>query len=241
MRIDNATALVTGANRGIGLALTRALLSAGAPKIYVAARRIETLREVLAQDRARLVPLQLDVTEADAVAALPQQAPDVTLLVNNAGMVSFGSIVDVPLETIDAVFKTNFLGSLLMSRAFAPVLERNGGGAIVNVLTLLALASMPSLAAYNASKAAAWSATQSLRAALSGKGISVHAVFPSAVDTQMLSGVQTPKASPEQVAAAIVAGIAEDREDIFPDPTSAKVYAAWSADHKKIEKRFASL
>jgi short-subunit dehydrogenase len=192
-------------------------------------------------DPKRVRPVVLDVTNRDQVAALPARLTDVTLLVNNAAVLHFGGILDVPLDTLMAELDTNFYGKLVMARAFAPVIERNGGGAIVNMLTLVALASMPGLSVYNASKAAAWSMTQSLRASLAGKGVAVHGVFPGAVDTDMLAGVEMPKAAPEDVAAAIVAGVAANQEDIFPDAMSARVYAAWKQDHKAIERQFASM
>lgn len=241
MDIRNATALVTGANRGIGHALVRALLDAGAKKVYAAARDLNSLAATKALDPARVVALQLDVTDRQRVTALPALAGDVNLLVNNAGVLDFGSILEVPLDAVARNFETNFYGPLLMARAFAPVIERNRGGAMVNVLTLVALASMPGLAVYNASKAAAWSMTQSLRASLAGKGVAVHGVFPGAVDTDMLAGVEMPKTSPADVARAVVAGLAEGREDIFPDPMSTQLYAAWRQDHKAVEKQFAAM
>ena len=164
-----------------------------------------------------------------------------TLLVNNAGVLDFGGILDAPDEAFERNFSVNFHGKLNMARAFAPAIEKNGGGAIVNILTLVALASMPGLSVYNASKAAAWSMTQSLRASLAGKGIEVFGVFPGAVDTDMLAGVDIPKTGPADVARAIVEGIAAGHEDIFPDPMSTQVYAAWKQDHKAVEKQFAAM
>lgn len=241
MNPKNATALVTGANRGIGREIVRALLAAGAHKIYAAARDDATLGGTLALDPARVVPLKVDVTDRAAVAALATRARDVTLLVNNAGVLDFGGILEAPHEAIERNFATNFYGKLNMARAFAPVIEANGGGAIINLLTLVALASMPGLAVYNASKAAAWSMTQSLRASLAGKGVEVFGVFPGAVDTDMLAGVDMPKTSPAEVARAIMQGVAEGREDIFPDPMSTQMYAAWKQDHKAVEKQFAAM
>ena len=241
MEIRDATALVTGANRGIGRALVGALLHAGVKTVYAASRAPGNLEATLALDPKRVRPVVLDVTNRDQVAALPARLTDVTLLVNNAAVLHFGGILDVPLDTLMAELDTNFYGKLVMARAFAPVIERNGGGAIVNMLTLVALASMPGLSVYNASKAAAWSMTQSLRASLAGKGVAVHGVFPGAVDTDMLAGVEMPKAAPEDVAAAIVAGVAANQEDIFPDAMSVRVYAAWKQDHKAIERQFASM
>ena len=241
MQIQNAVALVTGANRGIGHELVNALLQAGAKKVYAGARDLNSLIVSSFLDTSRVAPISIDVTNRELVKALPYLAPDVNLLVNNAGVLDFGNILDVPLEAVARNFDTNFYGKLIMARAFVPVIEKNGGGAIVNILTLVALASMPGLAAYNASKAAAWSMTQSLRASIAGRGIAVHGVFPGAVDTDMLAGVEMPKTSPADIAAAVVSGIVAGQEDIFPDPMSAGVYEAWKTDHKSIEKQFAAM
>jgi NAD(P)-dependent dehydrogenase (short-subunit alcohol dehydrogenase family) len=238
MQINRTTGLVTGANRGIGRALVAALLEAGVVKVYAAARRSESLTPL--RD-PRVIPLTVDVTDRAAVDALPAKAPDVNLLVNNAGILDFGDILNSPLKVVTREFETNFYGQLVMARAFAPVIERNGGGAIANMLTVVALASMPGLAAYNASKAAAWSMTQSLRASLAGRGVAVHSVFPGPVDTDMAASIPIEKTSAADVAAAIVAGIQAGDEDIFPDPMSAKTYAAWRSDHKAVEKQFAAM
>jgi NAD(P)-dependent dehydrogenase (short-subunit alcohol dehydrogenase family) len=239
MKLQSTTALVTGANRGIGRAFVEALLNAGVQKVYAAARDRNSLDAIVAIDPARVVPLQVDVTDHHLVSHLSEQAPDVNLLINNAGVLSFGSILETPVETIHQQFDINFYGTLNMARAFVPVLEQNGGGAIVNVLTLVALASMPGLAAYNASKAAAWSMTQSLRASVVDKNIEVYGVFPGAVDTDMLAGVDMAKTSPADIATAVLQGITTQQEDIFPDPMSSQLYAAWKQDHKAVEKQFA--
>lgn len=241
MEIKKVVAVVTGANRGIGRELVRALLDAGAKKVYATARDIKSLAATLALDPKRVVALQLDVTNHQRVAALPSEASDANLLINNAGVLDFGGILDVPLDAVKRNVETNFYGKLLMARAFAPVIEHNGGGAIVNMLSLVSLVSAPGLSGYNASKAAAWSMTLSLRASLASKNITVHGVFPAGVDTDMLAGVDVPKASPVEVAKEIVSGIAMNREDIFPDAMSTQVYAAWRQDHKAVEKQFAAM
>jgi NAD(P)-dependent dehydrogenase (short-subunit alcohol dehydrogenase family) len=241
MDVKKGIAVVTGANRGIGRELVRALLAAGVKKVYATARDINSLDATLELDPSRVVALQLDVTNHQRVASLPSEASDANLLINNAGVLDFGSMLEVPLESVKRNIETNFYGKLLMARAFAPVIERNGGGAIVNILSLVSLASMPGLSGYNASKAAAWSMTLSMRASLAGKGIAVHGVFPAGVDTDMLAGVDAPKASPVEVAKAIVSGIAMNQEDIFPDAMSTQVYAAWRQDHKAVEKQFAAM
>ncbi len=236
---QNTVALVTGANRGIGKALVTALRHAGVGKVYAGARDPSSL-DGAASD-AGVVPVRIDVTDPAQVGALATQAADVTLLFNNAGVLDFGDILETAVETVSRNFATNFYGTLAMSRAFAPVIENNGGGTIVNTLTLVALASMPGLAVYNASKAAAWSMTQSLRASLADRKVKVCGVFPGAVDTDMLAGVEMPKTSPAEVARTIVAGVSEGQEDIFPDPMSRDLYAAWKADHKAVEHQFATM
>jgi NAD(P)-dependent dehydrogenase (short-subunit alcohol dehydrogenase family) len=241
MKIQNATALVTGANRGIGRALVAALLQAGAAKVYAAARDLSQLAETIALDPSRVVALRLDVSDPSSIEAAAAKASEVTLLVNNAGVLDFGSALDMPLEAIQRNFEVNFYGPLLMARAFAPVIARQGGGAIVNLSSVVALASMPGLAGYNASKAALWSLTQSLRGTLAPKGIAVHGVFPGPVDTDMAAEITFPKTSPAEVAHAIVSGVAEGSEDIFPDGMSRQVYDAWKADHKAVERQFAAV
>jgi NAD(P)-dependent dehydrogenase (short-subunit alcohol dehydrogenase family) len=239
MKIKDSVALVTGANRGIGKALTFALLSAGARKVYATSRSLGKL-DGFPSD-GRVVALRADVTDDAQVAALAKDARDVTLLINNAGVLDFGSVFEAPRAAFERNIGTNFYGLLAVSKAFAPVIEKNGGGAIVNLLTLVALASMPGLGVYNASKAAAWSLTQSMRAGLAAKGISVHGVFPGAVDTDMLAGVQMAKTSADDVAKAIVDGVSRSVEDIFPDPMSSSLYEAWRKDHKAVEKQFGSM
>ena len=141
---QNTIALVTGANRGFGKALVAALLSAGVGKIYAAARDPSAVEAQHAD--SRVVPVTLDVTKADRVAAAAAQAGDVTMLFNNAGVLDFGDILTTPLEKVDRNMAVNFYGKLSMARAFAPVITGNGGGAIINTLSLVALASMPGLA-----------------------------------------------------------------------------------------------
>lgn len=241
MQIKDSVALVTGANRGVGRAIVEALLRFGVKRVYATARRKDDLAALVALDTTRVTPLALDVTNPAQIAAAATTASDVNLVFNNAGALDFGGILNTPLDVVERNFAVNFYGQLHVARAFSPVLESHGKGAFVNILTLLSMVSMPGLAAYNASKAAAWSLTQSLRADLSKKNISVFAVFPGAIDTDMLRGVEMPKTSPADVAAAILAAIEKDEEDIFPDPMSRQVYANWKLDHKSVERQFASM
>lgn len=241
MDIKRTIAVVTGSNRGIGRALVAALLERGVARVYATARRLTDLEPVVALDPRRVRALQLDVTNAGEIAVAAAAAQDVNLLFNNAGVLDFGGLLDVPAEALRRNMDTNYYGTLHATRAFVPAIERNGGGAVVNVLTVVALASMPGLGAYNASKAASWSMTQSLRADLSKRKIQVVGVFPGPVDTDMARGFDMPKTSPAEVARAVLDGLETGAEDIFPDPMSKQVYAAWTADHKAVERQFAAM
>ena len=240
MRIKDSVALVTGANRGIGRAYVEALLEQGATRIYAAARTPSTLAGVVALDPSRVHAITLDVTrEADARAAAAE-ANGVNLLINNAAILDAGGSAEVALDVVRANMETNFFGTLNVTRAFIPALEANRG-AVVNMLTLVALVSMPALSAYNASKAAALSLTQSLRADLRKRGIAVHGVFPGAVDTDMIRSFEMPKTAPIDVARAVLTAVAAGEEDIFPDSMSQQIYAAWRQDPKAVERQFASM
>ena len=240
MEIKNTIALVTGANRGIGAALVHALLEQGALKVYAAARREADLAALRAKNDRRIVPVHLDVTDAAQVARVADQAADLRILFSNAGVLNCGSVLDAPSAAFSQNFDVNFFGLLHTTRAFAPTLAGHQG-AVVNILTLVALASMPSLGVYNASKAAAWSLTQSLRADFAKRQVKVFGVFPGAVDTDMLKGVEMPKAAPADVASAVMRGVEADEEDIFPDPMAKELYAHWATDHKAIERQFAAM
>lgn len=235
MKIENAVALVTGANRGIGAALVEALLAAGAAKVYAAAR---DPRSIAATD-PRVVPLALDVTDAGSVRRAAIEAGDVTLLINNAGVLEGGSALDADIASLERQFAVNVTGPLTVTRAFAPALKA-GRGAVATVLSVVGLAPMPGLAFYSVSKAAAASLTAALRGTLAADGVSVHGVFPGPVDTDMAAGITLPKTSPAEVARAILAGIEAGDEDIFPDPMAQTVGSSWHAAPKAIERQFAA-
>jgi NAD(P)-dependent dehydrogenase (short-subunit alcohol dehydrogenase family) len=239
MDVKGSTALVTGASRGIGRTLVEELLARGAARVYAGSRRPDGWRNPYGDPR--VVPLALDVTDVAQIAAAAARADDVTLLVNNAGSMAFADPLAGDLADIEADWRTNYLGPVVVTRAFAPVLERNGGGAVVNVLSLIAFAPVPMLSGYSASKAAAASATQALRAQLAGRGITVHGVFPGAVDTEMSRELVVPKTRPAEVAVAILDAVEAGETEVFPDPMARDGYAAWRADPAALARQLASL
>ena len=166
-------------------------------------------------------------------------APDITLVINNAGVLGFGGALEGDLELFERDLRTNYLGMLRVTRAFVPALKANGGGAIVNVLTVIALAPVTGMAGYSASKAAAHSITQALRAELRGSGIEVIGAYPGGIDTDMLSGVEADKAAPEVVAARILDGLANGDSVVWPDDASADAGAVYLTDPIKLEHMLA--
>jgi short-subunit dehydrogenase len=237
MTIEGSVALVTGASRGLGRALVSALVEAGAAKVYATARDVRTLS---ASD-PRVVPLTLDTTKPEQIAAAALKASDVTLLINNAGAATSYNVLTMNPEALDADIRTNVYGMLGVIKGFLPVLERAPGGAtIVNVLSLASLASFPPLGGYSASKAAAYSITQALRPELKAKRVDLLAALPGPIDTDMSKELQMPKTSPTDTAKGILAGIARGEEEIFPDPMAQQMGALWNQSHKDYERAFAS-
>jgi len=237
MKIEGTVALVTGANRGLGKALVSALIEAGAAKVYAAAR---DARQLSAAD-PRIVPLTVDTTAPEQIDAAAKKAGDVTLLVNNAGVLTAHDALTMSRADLDADFRTNVHGTLAVIKAFLPVLESAPAGAtIVNVLSLASLASFPALGGYSASKAAAYSLTQALRPALKVKHIDLLAALPGPIDTDMVKALQMPKTSAADTARGVVAGIIRGEEEIFPDPLAVQMAALWNKSHKEFERAFAS-
>src|SRR3954469_3738562 len=242
--LSGKTALVTGANRGIGEALVDALVAAGVTKVYAAARDTSTLGPLVSRHGSRVVPLHLDVTDAGLIAAAAATATDVDLLVNNAGIVGFhgGDFTDPKwIQGGRKEMEVNFLGTFAVTQAFAPVLAKNGGGAIVNLNSVASFVSFPILAAYSASKAATHSLTQVTRAMLRAQRTQVLGVYPGPIDTRMGEALTAEKASPADAARAIVAGIIAGDEEIFPDKTSQGVGPAFFADPKGLERQVAAV
>ncbi len=240
MNVQESVAFVTGANRGIGKAYVEALVQAGARRIYAAARSLDTLNDVVAIAPDRIVPIALDVTDPAHVNAAAQIAQDVTLLINNAGVIGSGGLFTAnSVETAQWEMNTNYFGTLSMVRAFAPILQRNGGGAIINMLSVVSVASAPVFGSYSASKAALNSLTQDIRAELATQGTQVIGVFPGPVDTAMADGVPGDKAEPIAVANAALDAVETGLEDVYPDPVSQRVFSAIADPLKAVEKMFA--
>ena len=233
MTVEGKTIVVTGANRGIGRALADEALARGAARVYACAR------QPLAHPDGRVTPVMLDVTSAEQVQAAARTVGSLDVLVNNAGIQPYDDLTD--RAALDRSLEVNLFGTWAVTRAFLPALTRSQG-AIVNVLSVLALAPLPVIPAYSASKAAAFSLTQSLRALLARRGVRVHAVLAGPADTDMTQGLEVPKASPGAVARAIFDGIDNGEEDIFPDLMSASIAESWrTGAAKALERQNAAL
>ncbi|PKV89255.1 SDR family oxidoreductase [Streptomyces sp. TLI_146] len=219
----NTTALVTGANRGLGRAFALALLERGAKTVYAAARDPRTVTD------PGLTPVALDITDPAQVAAAAELCSDTSLLLNNAGVLSGSSLIGADsLEGARAELETNLFGTLAMCRAFAPVLARNGGGAVVNMLSVLSWHTLPQIGSYGVSKAAALSMTNAIREELRPQGtltVAVHAAF---IDTDMAAGVDQPKTSPVDVAHQVLDAVEAGREEVLADEITRQVKAALS-------------
>jgi NAD(P)-dependent dehydrogenase (short-subunit alcohol dehydrogenase family) len=240
MKIQGCTALVTGTNRGFGRALVQALLDAGAARVYATARDASRLAPLAATWGDRVVTRELDILRDADIAAAAAACRDVNILFNNAGINHHqGMIAASTLDAARAEMATNCFGTLAMCRAFAPVLRQNGGGVIVNVLSILAKATIPAMGSLCASKAAGLRMTESVRAELAGQGTRVVALMPGAMDTDMERDFQGPKSPPGEVAAYLLAQIEQDAEEVYHGPMPDWINAALASDPKALEKELA--
>ncbi|MEU1837867.1 SDR family oxidoreductase [Micromonospora chersina] len=221
MKIAGSTALVTGANRGFGRHLAAELLARGAT-VYAGARNPDTV------DLPGVTPVRLDITDPASVAAAAELAGDVTLLVNNAGVSTGADLLDGDLAEIRRELETHYLGTLSVVRAFAPRIAANGGGTVLNILSVLSWITFPPVGAYGAAKAAEWSMTNALRAQLADRGVRVAGLHVGYMDTDMAAGVTAPKSDPAEIARLAVDGIEADRYEIVADDTSRQVLAGLS-------------
>ena len=228
MKLANQTVLVTGANRGIGRALVEEALRRGVKRVYAATR------QPFAHSDARVTPLTLDVTDETQIQAAVKSVGSLDILVNSAGVALYDDLTS--RAVLEQHLAVNLFGTYGVTQAFLPLLIRSGG-AIVNNVSMMALAPFPITPAYSISKAAAFSLTQSLRLLLAGQGVRVHAVLTGPTDTDMTRGFDLPKASPESVARAIFDGVEADEDDIFPDPMAESVAEGWRCGPGKTLER----
>lgn len=233
MNFSGKTVLVTGANRGIGLAIVKSLLKKDVAKVYAGTRDPNKLKDF---GDSRVVPLTLDITNKEQVAAAAKTAGDVSVLINNAGVAAFSSILDGPLDLVERDMNTNYFGTLDMVRAFVPVLQEKQGAAIVNVVTIAAFSNFPIVGGYSASKSALFSLSQGIRTELATKGITVHTVNPGPIDTELAAEFPTDKADADQTAENIVVGLERDEADIFPDEMGRQMFETWKSDYRELER-----
>jgi NAD(P)-dependent dehydrogenase (short-subunit alcohol dehydrogenase family) len=212
MKIENATVLITGANRGIGLAFARAALARGARKVYAGARNPSSVT------LPGVAPIRLDVNSPADVTSAAQQASDVTLVINNAGIAQYGGVLAADAEaSVRQQLETNVFGVLRVGRAFAPVLAANGGGALLNVASVASWVTMPALAAYAITKSATWSLSNGLRNELRGQGTQELTLHMGFVDTDMTQGIEMPKSRPEDIVDRALDALEAGADEVLAD------------------------
>ena len=235
MKLRGSTALVTGANRGLGRSFVTALRKAGCAKIYAAARRTESL----ASDGV-IEPVQLDITNVEHVSSAAARCGNVNILINNAGAAGFTPALGATtMANARVEMETNYFGTLAMCRAFAPILKGNGGGALVNVLSVVSWFNAPMQGTYCVSKAAESSLTKAVRFELRAQGTLVVGVYAGYIDTDMAAGMWGsegfPKSTPDEIAVRVLAGIEDGTEEILTDETARNVYSALLKDARSFE------
>src|SRR5262245_15655365 len=237
--VEGTVALVTGANRGIGAAFVSGLLEAGAQRVYAAARDPQTLT-ALAQRDAQVIPIALDITDDTSVQEAAARLIDIDLLVNNAGVALGARLIGAAnLSAARQEMEVNYFGLLRMCRAFAPILAANGGGTLINVLSILARVASPAVGSYSASKASALSLTQAVRAELQAQGTRVIGVLPGYVDTAMAERVNAPKIQPSEVVRATLDALQTDQDEVYPGEAAAQIAALLLHNPKAVERQFA--
>ncbi len=238
MKISDSTILITGANRGIGLALVEKSLEKGAAKVY-ATYRSEENRSVLEELGRRVVPVHLDLADQSTIAQLSQSAPSLNLLINNAGIFTGTNLLENTEGQLRDDLETNLFGTLAVTKALLPSLRKEGSAAIANVSSIAALAAMPSFGGYSVSKAALHSMTQAIRGKLKVDGISVHGIYPGPVATRLTEDFEMETAPAPVVAEKILEGIENGVEEIFPDAMTEQVGPLFLNSPKELEQTFA--
>ncbi len=225
MKIDGATLLITGANRGIGLAFAHEALARGARKVFAGAR------DPASVTLAGVVPIRLDVSSPADVAAAAAACGEVTIVINNAGIALTGTyLTEASIDLARRHFETNCIGPLRIARAFAPILAGHGGGALLNVLSIASWINSPQLGTYGMSKAAAWAMTNGLRSELAAQKTQVLGLHMGFVDTDMTADFDVPKVTPEEVVRAAFDGLEAGAWEVLADPRTREVHAGLTAE-----------
>ncbi len=240
MKIKDSIVFVTGSNRGIGKSYVKALLNHGAKKVYAGMRDVGAFNQIASewpeQHRRKVEPVVIDITNEGHIRSAVAKAGDVDLLINNAGIANFAGLISA--DNLDAArqeMEVNYFGTLRVTRAFAPVLKKNGGGALVNILSVASLGNFPVLGSYSASKAALHSLTQGIRAELAAQGTQVFGVFPGPIETDMAKDFDMEKSSPDVISEGTLKAIEQDEENIFTDPMDVQFRKDYFADSKALE------
>ena len=243
LKIDprGKVAFVSGANRGIGRSITIALLENGASKVYAGARDTTTLATLKQNYGDRLIPIELDVTNDETIRRAAEEANDVNILINNAGVLAAGGFFDEGFESsLETNLNVNVWGVVKVSKAFVNTLRNGASNAIVNVSSVAGLANMPMLDTYSASKAAVHSITQGMRGELAEDGIRVVGLYPGPIDTDMAAGFPMEKESPDHLANQLINALKVGVNDVFPDPMALQAGATYASGPKQLEREFGS-
>jgi NAD(P)-dependent dehydrogenase (short-subunit alcohol dehydrogenase family) len=245
MKIKNSVVFVTGSNRGIGKSYVKALLTNGVKKVYAGMRDVGAFDRIASEwpkdHRGKVEPVVIDITDEKQIQSAVAQAGDVNLLINNAGIANYAGLISADnLDSARQEMEVNYFGTLMMSRGFAPVLKKNGGGALVNILSVASLGNFPVLGSYSASKAALHSLTQGMRAELAAQGTQVFGVFPGPIETDMAKDFDMEKSSPESIAEGTLKAIEQGEEDIFIDPMAVQFRKDYFADPKALEAQLST-
>ncbi len=241
MEVLGATALVTGANGGLGKYFVEGLRAQGVAKIYAGARKLDALAELVATDPQRIIPIQLEITDEESVRQAALKCQDVNLLINNAGVgLNQGLIAAPDLSSARAEMEVNYFGTLIMCRAFAPILKQNRGGAIANMVSMVARVNLPFNGSYGASKAAVLSLTQAVRAELAAQKTLVVAVLPGAIDIGMGKSFPDPKVPPEEVVRDALQAVVDGIEEVYPGEQAKQLNEQLMQDPKGVEKFIAT-
>ena len=245
MKIKDSIVFVTGTNRGIGKSYVKALLNHGVKKVYAGMRDVGAFDKIASEwpkeHRGKVEPVAIDITNEGHIRSAVTKTGDVTLLINNAGIANFTGFISADnLDSARQEMEVNYFGTLRVTRAFAPVLKKNGGGALVNILSVASLGNFPVLGSYSASKAALHSLTQGIRAELAAQGTLVFGVFPGPIETDMAKDFDMGKSSPDSIAEGTLKAIEQGEEDIFIDPMAVQFRKDYFADPKALEAQLST-